>query len=217
MMERMFSEKKRGSSVRRQKPLLLLITEGKNVTEKQYFKQFQKQQSSYNIRILTPGSATDPEKMWKTLERHWKEYDLSYDRGDRGCVVLDLDCNEGKARLIKELEMESKIAKFIVSNPCFEIWFLLHFRYSTHSFSDGKELIKELRKLIPGYEKNLEVAGILSDKLETAMANAQKLTDYYTEMGCQWPSVDCNPRTDVPEVIAEIKWMESGMDKNIIR
>lgn len=212
MMARSFPQKKRDSFIKTPKPLLLLIAEGRNVTETQYFRQFQQQHSSFNIKILTPGSATDPEKMLETLERYWKQYDMSYARGDQGYVVLDLDCNEEKAHLINKLENGNKIARFIVSNPCFEIWFVLHYRFSTHVYSDGNEVIKDLKKYIPEYQKNSDVTGALSGKLDTAMENARKLVDYYEEMGYQWPSNKCNPRTDVPEIIHEIRRM--GGDVN---
>lgn len=206
-MVRLFSEKKRDSFIKTPKSLLLLIAEGRNVTETQYFRQFQQRYSSFNIKILTPGSATDPEKMLETLERFWKKYDMSYTRGDQGFVVLDLDCNEKKARLIEKLESGSKIARFIVSNPCFEVWFVLHYRYSTHVYSDGNEVIKDLKRYIPEYQKNTDVTEALSGRLDTAMENACKLVKYYEEMDYQWPSDKCNPRTDVPEIINEIKRM----------
>ncbi len=204
-MPRSFSEKKRDSSAKIPKPLLLLIAEGRNVTETQYFRQFQQQHSAFNIKILTPGSATDPNTMLETLERFWKQYEMSYARGDQGFVVLDLDCNEKKARLIEKLESGSRIARFIVSNPCFEVWFVLHFRYSTHVYSDGDEVIKDLKKYIPEYQKNTDVTAPLSGMLDTAMENARKLVEYCEEMGYHWPSNDCNPRTDVPIIIHEIK------------
>lgn len=206
-MARSFSEKKRDTFTKTPKPLLLLIAEGRNVTESQYFRQFQKQHSAFNIKILTPGSATDPEKMLETLERYWGMYDMSFTRGDRGYVVLDLDCNVKKARLIEKLERGSKIARFIVSNPCFEVWFVLHYRYSTHVYSDGDEVIKDLKKFIPGYQKNTDVSETLSEMMDTALENAHKLVEYYEEMGYRWPSNECNPRTDVPEIINEIKRM----------
>lgn len=206
-MARSFSEKKRDTFVKTPKPLLLLIAEGRNVTETQYFRQFQRQHSAFNIKILTPGSATDPDKMLETLERYWKQYDMSYARGDQGFVVLDLDCNEKKARLIEKLESGSKIARFIVSNPCFEVWFVLHYRYSTHVYSDGDEVIKDLRRFIPDYQKNTDVTASLSGMLDTAMENARKLVEYCEEMGYHWPSNECNPRTDVPAIIHEIKRM----------
>lgn len=206
-MARSFHEKKRDSLVKTPKPLLLLIAEGRNVTETQYFRQFQKQHSAFNIKILTPGSATDPEKMLETLERYWERYDMSYTRGDRGFVVLDLDCNEKKAHLIEKLEGGSQIARFIVSNPCFEVWFVLHYRYSTHVYSDGDEVIKDLRKYIPEYQKNTNVTEMLSGMIDTALENACKLVKYYEGMEYHWPSNECNPRTDVPEIINEIKRM----------
>lgn len=211
-MARSFSVKKRDSFVKTPKPLLLLIAEGKNITEAQYFRQFQRQHSTFNIKILTPGSATDPEKMLETLERYWKQYDMTFEKGDKGFVVLDLDCSEKKAQLIEKLEYGTKIARFIVSNPCFEVWFVLHFRYSTHVYSDGNEVIKELKQHIPEYQKNTEVKKSLSGMLDTALENARKLVDYYEEMGYHWPSVECNPRTDVPEIIYEI--MRLGGDVN---
>jgi len=211
-MKRSFSEKKRDSFLKFPKPLLLLIVEGKNVTETQYFRQFQRQHSAFNLKILTPGSATDPEKMLETLESFWKKYDMSFSRGDRGFVVLDLDCNEKKANLIKKLEKGSEIAKFIVSNPCFEVWFVLHYRYSTHIFTDGNEVIRELKKYIPDYQKNTDVTEALSGKLDLALDNARKLVEYYEEMGYHWPSNKCNPRTDVLEIIDEIQRM--GGDVN---
>lgn len=206
-MTRSFSEKKRDSSVKKPKPLLLLIVEGRNVTETQYFRQFQRQYSSFNIKILTPGSATDPAKMMETLERYWKQYDMSDARGDHGYVVLDLDCNEKKAHLIEKLGSSSKIARFIVSNPCFEVWFVLHYHYSTHVYSDGNEVVKDLRRFIPDYQKNTEVTSKLNGMLDTAMENARKLVDHYEGLGYPWPSIDCNPRTDVPEIINEIRQM----------
>ena len=206
-MARSFPVKKRDTFVKIPKPLLLLIVEGRNVTETQYFRQFQRQHSAFNIKILTPGSATDPDNMLETLEHYWKQYDMSYARGDRGFVVLDLDCNEKKAHLIEKLESGSKIVRFIVSNPCFEVWFILHYRYSTHVYTDGNEVIKDLKKYIPEYQKNTDVAEMLSGMLDVAMENARKLVEYYEEMGYHWPSNDCNPRTDVPEIIYEIKRM----------
>ena len=54
-MARSFSRKKRNTATRRQKPLILIIAEGQNVTESQYFRHFQEQHADYNIKILIPG------------------------------------------------------------------------------------------------------------------------------------------------------------------
>ena len=203
-MGRSFNKKTRNQAKRKPKPIILLIAEGHNVTESQYFKPFQHQYTNYNIKVLIPGSTTDPEGMLKVIERYWNEYELSYDNGDIGFVVLDLDCDDSKAALIKKLTNKSDKVQFVVSNPCFEAWFLLHFRYSTR-METGKEAFHEIQSYIPQYEKNMNIAPILADKLDTAMENAKRLHSYYRELGRKWPSSECNPMTDVPVIIEAIK------------
>lgn len=207
-MARVFSTKKRNSQIRKPKPLVLIIAEGRNVTETLYFKQFQKQHANYNIRIIMPGSFTDPAGMHRKLEEYWDHKGLSAENGDLGFVVLDLDCNDDKGKLIEKLENNAKNTRFIVSNPCFEVWYLLHFRYSTHIFTNGNEVVRELKNHIAAYEKNMDVSEILEDKMDTALVNAERLTAYFEEMGYKWPSNECNPRTDVPVLIDTIRKLD---------
>lgn len=76
---------------------------------------------------------------------------------------------------------------FIETSPCTEFWFLLHFlpglpRKHAVSYND---LIPELRKYLPGYEKtrryfrriNIYNYLIENGSLELAMRNAEKLSD----------------------------------------
>ena len=197
--------KKRNIARRCEKPVYLLVVEGWNVTESSYFQGFQCQESSVNIKILRPNSVTDPKKMLSELRKKQKSLQLNLKKGDKLFLIADLDCDEEKAKTIRELMEKNKDVDFIISNPCFEIWFLMHFVYSTKSFIDGKALIKELKKYIPDYEKNADVAEILSYKTETAIKNAEKLEQYFESMGAQWPGEECNPRTDVHRIVDKLK------------
>lgn len=199
-MTRIFSKKVRKIK-RKKKPVILIIAEGKNVTESQYFTSFQKQNNGFNIQMLTTDSSTDPERLYQKITHYWEYKELDETQGDIGFIVLDLDCNSDKANLIKKLAKKRRYIKFIVSNPCFEIWFLLHFKYTTHTYMSGYEAIRDLRNYIPNYVKNLPVTEIITDKLDNAMANAGKLKDYFEEMGADWPSNKCNPYTDAPVII----------------
>ena len=197
--------KKRNTAKRREKPVYLLVVEGWNVTESNYFQGFQCQESNVNIKILRPNSVTDPKKMLSELRKKQKSLQLNLKKGDKLFLIADLDCDEEKAKTIRELMDKNKDVDFIISNPCFEIWFLLHFIYSTKSYNDGKQLIKELRKHIPDYEKCTDVLDILSDKTEVAIKNAEKLEKYFESIGAQWPGEECNPRTDVNRIVGKIK------------
>ena len=200
-MTRQFTSKVRGVGNIPTNPVIVIIAEGRNVTETLYFRQFNKPHAGYIVKILASGSSTDPEGMLEKLERYWNQNGLDPKRGDRGFIVLDLDCDDRKGRLIRKLEEESEIARFVVSNPCFEVWFLLHYRYTTRAFSNSSEIIRELRHYITDYEKNRDVTGILSGKTDVAIENAKKLACYFEANGAQWPSNECNPRTDVQEIL----------------
>ena len=209
MMRRSFNNHKRKSGSRMQKPIILIIAEGKNVTESQYFRTLQDRKSEYNIKVLIPGHTTDPAGMKEKVEKFWKENDMDEGKGDLAFIVLDLDCDAEKAKLLKKLSAQSTISKFIVSNPCFEVWFLLHFRYSTKGYYSSAEVVRDLRNFIPNYEKNTEVNSIIEESLEDAYKNAKRLEKHFDELGYGWPSEGCNPRTDMPEVIEAFKLLNS--------
>jgi hypothetical protein len=96
----------------------------------------------------------------------------------------------------------------ITSIPCFEIWLLLHFTYTTRSFSAAGDdsncelVIKELDRKgrIPEYEKGAQdVFQAISDKLETAICNAEKLEDFHKT------SQTDNPSTKVHHLVKYLK------------
>ncbi len=207
-MDRRFREKREGTNKRREKPILMIVAEGNNVTETTYFKSFQQQHANYNIKVIVAKNITDPKGMLKEMQRQWKVKGLSESKGDMAYIVLDLDCDNSKAELIKSLSGTAKNIKFVPSNPCFEIWFLLHFKYSTHAYFNSNEVIKDLKSYIPDYEKTKDINCTLCPLLATALENANRLNDHYKSLGLEWPSIDCNPMTEVPEIIHKIQELE---------
>jgi len=79
---------------------------------------------------------------------------LKSENRDMAFVVPDSDRSDRK-KIINRL---SGNPLFIVSNPCFEVWFLLHFGYSTHAFQNNDEVLRNLRKKLPGHKKSLDVS-----------------------------------------------------------
>ena len=204
MADRSFQKKKRNSGKRSRRPVILITAEGKNKTEQLYFTSFQNQHGRYSMKFVKTSKDTDPAGMYKSLDTYWKNNDLSERNGDKAFIVLDLDCSDYKAKRIEELSRKTKNIKFIVSNPCIEVWFLMHFGFSTHQFKDSKEPKRELRKYIKDEEESSEIAEIRKPQLSVAKANAERLRKYYEEMGAQWISTECNPMTDVPKIIEKL-------------
>ena len=90
-----------------------------------------------------------------------------------------------------------------LSNPCFEIWYLLHFRYSTKSYCSNDEVIKELSAYIQDYSKSKDVFGLIIGNLETAMKNTKKLEDYHFENGTL-DAIKKIPSTEVYKIVDKI-------------
>jgi hypothetical protein len=83
----------------------------------------------------------------------------------------------------------------IVSNPCFEVWYLLHGGYSTRPYRCYDELRPRLREVIPDYDKADRVFQRLKARQEQALANARRLAQHCRETGAD------NPSTDVHELV----------------
>ncbi len=214
-MTRKFSTKDRDEENLREKIKILIVAEGKNnKTEKNYFNSFRKPNGKYDLLARGSGGPTDPLHMKERFEELWKHEELSSSNGDLGFIVLDLDCNKvdkTKASTIKPLSMQlGQNVSFIVSNPCFEVWFLLHFRYSMRSFMSSDKVIDELEKYIPNYKKSKDISSTIAGNLDTALDNADRLNNRYDSENLDWPSDKCNPRTDVPTIIHTLQDIETG-------
>ena len=196
------SIKKRGTNRRKLKPVYLIIAEGKNKTEVLYLSHFQDQGKSYSIRFVKAGYKTDADSLYNALIAKWEELDLSAKKGDLGFVILDIDNDPLKAQKVSVLVQSNKntAVRFIVSNPTFEVWLLLHFKYSTKQYKDGNAVIKDLRRYLPNYEKNRDCFEVCKDKMKHAVDNATKLAENYDDI--EWPSIECNPRTDMGDLIS---------------
>ena len=61
--------------------------------------------------------------------------------------------------------------------------------------------IRAIKKHYPGYEKTSDMHLLLKDKMENAIANAEKLEEYYKAEEHLHPDVNCNPYTDVHKLV----------------
>ena len=197
MTRREIGIKKRGTSRRKLKPVYLIIAEGKNKTEVLYLSHFQDQEKSYSIRFVKAGYKTDADSLYNALIDKWKKLDLSAKNGDLGFVILDIDNDPLKAQKISALAQNNTNTEvsFVVSNPTFEVWLLMHFMYTTKQYKDGNTVIKELRRYLPNYEKNRDCFEDCKDKIKEAVKNSITIAEYYADN--EWPSIECNPRTDM--------------------
>ena len=196
---RSFSSKKRNKQSRKEKPMII-TAEGRNETEARYFNNFRTADCPYIIKFHKAGNLTDPTKLAESIRKKWDAEDADVRTGDMAFVVVDLDNNEDKGKEIQQLEARNRVEKFIISNPCFEVWYLLHYGFSTKSYINADAVIRELKKHYSEYEKTSDMYPLLKDKMDDAIANAEKLEKYH-EVERHSPDVKCNPYTDIHKLV----------------
>jgi hypothetical protein len=87
-------------------------------------------------------------------------------------------------------------------NPCFELWFLLHFRDSTSPLSRD-EARSECEQFIQGYTKSMDVhCRLTEEQQEAALRNAQRLRDHH---GASGGGPYANPSTSVDLMVLALR------------
>lgn len=152
------------------KPLYVIATEGE-VTEKVYFNGlFRRKNIRMPILETTKGNSS-PEKVLKRLIRYKNEYNAS---PDELWLVIDRDSWEKKSLETIKRECESKGFNLMISNPCFELWLLLHQKNPKQPLT-GKDCEREIKKFIPGFSKSNYNLSDLLENINKAINHAKRL------------------------------------------
>ena len=197
-MARRIEQIQRNRKNRKTKENILFEFEGNNKTEEIYFRNFQERGNPYNIKFAY-GHDTNPVGMVKSLISYMKKEDISIENDDKIYCVFDADIDPNKQKRIDEaikLASENGI-EVIISIPCFELWYRLHFSYTSRVYSSNKEIINDLKNYIPNYEKNINVYDIIRDKTDVAIENSKKLEKQQIKDGKVISNISCNPYTSV--------------------
>lgn len=187
--------------VRKQKSKILIAAEGKNKTEKTYFSNFEDGKKSYNITYAR-GNNTDPLKLVKMLIKEIDELKLDLQDDDVAYCIFDTDVDPNKNKIIEDaiqLAKKNNI-KIITSSPCFELWFLLHYDYTTANM-DSEEVLKRLKEYYPKYEKNINIYPDIIKEIDLAIDRAKKIEKYQIDNNRRIETVEANPNTEVYKIV----------------
>ena len=199
-----YTPKKRNSNSRKRKKVIFIATEGKNKTERLYFKKF----NSDKVQMrFAKGGSTDPVNMVSELLSECKDMGFDPEAGDMAYCVIDSDfsINKNNQMALADKKAKKNDLSLIVSSPCFEIWYLCHYEYSTKIFGSNEEVIDELKKRMPQYDKNKEdMYEILLQMKDNAVENAKKLEKYNLQSGKKLHTVEFMPSTEVYRIIETI-------------
>ncbi|MEA3351142.1 MAG: RloB family protein [Chloroflexota bacterium] len=163
-MPRRFKPRQRLSGVRDAK-LIIIASEGVK-TEPKYFRCLASQYINSKIKVYhlerDDVTASSPKKIIRSLDKFRDDYSDLEDK-DEFWLVIDVDrWRDAKLSEIAQ-KCHQKNYRLAVSNPCFELWLLLHLK-SLDEYSE--DVLEEFRQnLKDGYRTRLgkELVEILGE------------------------------------------------------
>lgn len=192
---------------------IYIFTEG--TTERIYLEHFENR--TYRVEIIpVDPEHTDAIGIVRFAKQYLKGLELDLELGDRAYCVFDSDpaSNTNISEVFDLLRgAREKGLYFIFSNPCFEVWFALHFGHAPYGLN-AKAMKRHVKTLVkekfPGYSETTDLYDYLEDKQLEAVQSAIKLhkaqKDVHDSIYCH----ECNPYTNMFEFIEymeEIKMM----------
>lgn len=197
-------DRSRNNHNRKSKRVVLVAYEGENKTEKNYLSNFSGRDKDYIIKQV-PGNETDPVNLVRQTIQKVHDLSLYLLEDDKAYCIFDTDMKTEKNIKIDEaikLAKDNNIIP-IVSAPCVELWFLLHYEYTTAMISSN-DVIERLKKHYPKYEKNCNIYFELKDRIDKAIENSKKLEKYQKQNNKKLQTVEANPYTEMYKIVEEL-------------
>lgn len=196
--------RKRGKEIKgkktkdKQKCKIYIFYEGE--TERIYLQHFENRE--YNVEIIpVPTEHTDARGIVLYAKKYIEAEKLDLKLGDRGYCVFDSDpkSNPDIKQTFNILHgCEKKGLYGIYSNPCFEVWFVLHYRTAPYG-KTAMQMKSYLKSLISDseYSETTDIYEKLYPMQEEALKRARELHNSQELVHKTVYSHECNPYTDI--------------------
>jgi len=184
---------------------VLVVCEGEK-TEPHYFNGLKDHYrlNSANVEVCADGGS-DPLGIYTFALERYEQERAAGDPFDKVFCVFDKDNHTNFSQAMDAIRDAEPRNIFVAvpSVPCFEFWFLLHYKYTTRPFtalsgaSACDQVLAELRTFLPRYDKGTaNMFPIHFNRLETAKKNAVRAAKSAVESGTD------NPTTGVHELVS---------------
>ncbi len=179
----------RRSGVRDQRWSVLVVTNGER-TERQYLEELRREPWVRADKVLVVCQRGDPEAVVKAANTRWDR-----DQFETCWAVCDVDQFDATSpsRLAKEFGVG-----LLWSNPCFEVWLILHLAACQTYFENARQAEAKLKKLVPSWDKRRLDFADFRDGVHSAVSRAQQLGECPT----------ANPSTDVGRLIEHLAHLD---------
>lgn len=148
----------------------ILVVCGSKETERQYLQGLRDHLRNPAVSVVVRGKACSPTQLitYAKTQRNIGKGDF-----DEVWCVFDVDqFVDIDAAVVAGRRAGIKVA---ISNPCFELWLLLHFTPQRAHVATYKQILPLLQKHVPGYDKTRVDFALYRDGRADAVTNAQAL------------------------------------------
>ena len=150
--------------------LFVLAVEGTR-TEPQYFSIFNVKRSVH-VKVLTQPGGTDPFHVLKRMERYLSQERLK--ASDQAWLVVDKDhWTDEQLTKLHSWAQKHQSYGFVLSNPNFEYWLLLHFEEG-NGISSSQDCADRIKQHLPHYKKTIDTSKISFEQIGNAIQRAKR-------------------------------------------
>lgn len=160
-------------------------------TERDYFEGLKGAYHRSTISIIVRGAGIAPDQLVRSAAAYRDRKPDSYD--EVWCVI-DVDELDVSAAV---LEAGKRGVNLAISNPCFELWLLLHHAECTAYCSGYADVVRRLKKHLRAYDKARIRFADFADGVADAIRRAKQLD----AAGEDWQK---NPSTSVWRLVEQI-------------
>ena len=193
----------RRAAFRDPKPVILVVTEGE-VTEPEYLRGFELACRNARVTIEVAPEHGVPKTLVELAKQYKEdaEAEAARERDDNLAYdsvwcVFDID-EHPRVGEAKEMARDNGI-RLAISNPCIELWLLLHFR-DQPGMKDRAQVKAMLAKCVPKYDKHVDYA-----TYSAGYAQAVKRADRMDKAAKKADEPDRNPTTGVYQLTELIR------------
>lgn len=193
-------ELKRKPPYRTPNKIELIVCEG-SATEPAYFNALRRKWR-VQINVISPSESEPITVVERAIAKKKEMAKLGIPYEKVWCVVdveipphNTLDKAWEKARETDGLEL-------ILTNPCIEYWFLLHFKKRTAPFGNNADAMDALNAVHPSYKKSRIGFDILYPRTDTAIKHSREVLE---EKRCGEYLRDCNPSAHIHKIVEHLR------------
>ena len=184
---------------------ILIVCEGSK-TEPIYFNSLRSalRLAMVEVQIVGQGAApitvVDRAIELRAQRKHVAKKSLTKAAYDVVYCVIDVEAPKAESLSRGLNKARDNKLEVILSNPCFEYWYILHFKKTGAPFNTSQEVKSTLRQEHPAYRENdTTIFGVVYPRTSDAIKNSKEvLKERHRDTE---DLSDCNPSTHVHRIV----------------